>query len=167
MDIALQVYHQYGSVINILRMLGDPTRRALSTWMENKGVPKPLRTALDNTNTAAHPCNPPVEVKLDAIHRCFELGERIQLVSEAIGSTRTSLYSYSWQNKDLSGGAEVLMYWCNDKNIEPNVLTEDSAASAPELAASTDPFRDIQMKRDLLQETIHLLTKTPAPIKPL
>ena len=107
MDIALQAYHQYGSVTNTLRMLSDPTRRALSIWMENKGIQKPLRMALDNTNTAAYPCNPPVEVKLDAIHRCFELGKCIQSVSEAIGSTRTSLYS--WQNKDLPGDAAVRM----------------------------------------------------------
>ena len=59
------------------------------------------------------------------------------------------------------------MCGCNDKNIEPNALTEGSAVSAPELEASTDPVWDIQMEIDLLQETIHLLTKTPAPIKPL
>ena len=77
MDIALQVYHQYGSVTNTLRMLSDPTGKALSTWMKSKGIQKPPRTALDNTNTAAYPWNPPVEVKLDAIHRCVELGKRI------------------------------------------------------------------------------------------
>ena len=136
MDIALQIYPQCASVTNTFRMLGDPTKRALFTWMKNKGIQKPLRTALDNTNTAAYPCNLPVEVKLDAIHRCFELGKCIQSVSEAIGSTRTSLYS--WQNKDLLGGADILT---NDKNIEPNVLTEDSEMSAPELEASTDPNR--------------------------
>ncbi|MFQ9704244.1 MAG: hypothetical protein ACLR0U_23350 [Enterocloster clostridioformis] len=54
-DIALQVYHQCGYVTNTICMLGYPTRRALYTWIENEGVQKPPRKALDNTNTAAHP----------------------------------------------------------------------------------------------------------------
>ena len=44
-DIALQVYHQCGSVTNTIRMLGYPTRRALYTWIENDGVQKPPRKA--------------------------------------------------------------------------------------------------------------------------
>ncbi len=36
-NIALQVYHQCGSVTNTIRMLGYPTRRALYTWIENGG----------------------------------------------------------------------------------------------------------------------------------
>lgn len=37
-NIALQVYHQCGSVTNTIRMLGYPTRRALYTWIENGGA---------------------------------------------------------------------------------------------------------------------------------
>ena len=92
-DIALQVYHQCGYVTNTIRMLGYPTRRALYTWIENEGVQKPPRKALDNTNTAAHPRTPPIEVKMDAIHRCFELGESIKCVSEEIGYSRASIYA--------------------------------------------------------------------------
>ncbi len=77
-DIALQVYHQCGSVTTTIRILGYPTRRALYTWIENEGVQKPPRKVLDHTNTVAHPRNPPIEVKMDAIHRCFELGESIK-----------------------------------------------------------------------------------------
>ena len=91
--IALQVYHQCGSVTNTIRMLGYPTRRALYTWIDNEGVQKPPRKALDNTNTAAHPRNPPIEVKMDAFHRCFELGESIKCVSEEIGYSRASIYA--------------------------------------------------------------------------
>ena len=87
-NIALQVYHQCGSVTNTIRMLGYPTRRALYTWIENGGVQKTPRKVLDNTNTTTHPRNPPVEVKMDAIHRCFGLGESIKSVSEEIGYSR-------------------------------------------------------------------------------
>lgn len=99
-NIALQVYHQCGSVTNTIRMLGYPTRRALYTWIENESVQKPPRKVLDNTNTATHPRNPPVEVKMDAIHRCFEPGESIKYVSEEIGYSRASIYA--WRKKNIS-----------------------------------------------------------------
>ncbi|ANU47181.1 hypothetical protein ADH76_31265 [Enterocloster clostridioformis] len=123
-DIALQVYHQSGYVTNTIRMLGYPTRRALYTWIENEGVQKPPRKALDNTNTAAHPRTPPVEVKMDAIHRCFELGESIKYVSEEIGCSRASIYA--WRKKYLQGGTVALM---NGKNIKPSTLAEGTRNS--------------------------------------
>lgn len=52
-----------------------------------KDPPSQERKPLKLVNTAEHPRNPPVEVKMDAIHRCFELGESIKSVSEAIGYT--------------------------------------------------------------------------------
>lgn len=123
-DIALQVYHQSGYVTNTIRMLGYPTRRALYTWIENEDVQKPPRKALDNTNTAAHPRTPPVEVKMDAIHRCYELGESIKYVSEEIGCSRASIYA--WRKKYLQGGTVALM---NGKNIKPSTLAEGTRNS--------------------------------------
>ena len=118
-NIALQVYHQCGSVTNTIRMLGYPTRRALYTWIENEGVQKTPRKVLDNTNTATHPRNLSVEVKMDAIHRCFELGKSIKYVSEEIGYSRASIYA--WRKKYLQGGTVALM---NDKKIKPGTLVE-------------------------------------------
>ena len=85
-NIALQVYHQCGSVTNTLL----------------EGIQKMSRKVLDNTNTATHPRNPPVEVKMDATHRCFELGESIKYVSEEIGYSRAGIYA--WRKKYLQGG---------------------------------------------------------------
>ncbi len=156
-NIALQVYHQCGSVTDTIRMLGYPTRRALYTWIENEGVQKTPRKALDNTNTATHPRNPPVEVKMDAIHRCFELGESIKYVSEEIGYSRASIYA--WRKKYLQGGTVALM---NDKNIKPGTLvegTQDSTdAEMRHLLARMD---DMQMEIDILKETINVLKKRP------
>lgn len=156
-DIALQVYHQCGSVTNTIRMLGYPTRRALYTWIENEGVQKPPRKALDNTNTAAHPRNPPIEVKMDAIHRCFELGESIKCVSDEIGYSRASIYA--WRKKYLQGGTVALM---NDKNIKPGALTEGILdppnAEMQQLLARMD---GMQMEIDILKETINVLKKDP------
>nr|WP_303040674.1 IS3 family transposase [Enterocloster clostridioformis] len=156
-DIALQVYHQCGSVTNTIRMLGYPTRRALYTWIENEGVQKPTRKALDNTNTAAHPRSPPIEVKMDAIHRCFELGKSIKCVSEEIGYSRASIYA--WRKKYLQGGTVALM---NDKNIKTGALTEGILdppnAEMQQLLARMD---GMQMEIDILKETINVLKKDP------
>lgn len=157
-NVALKIYHQCGSVTTTTRILGYPTRRALYTWIANEGAAKPERKPLKLTNTAEHPRNPSVEVKMNVIHRCFELGESIKSVSEDIGYTRASIYS--WRKKYLHGGITALM---NDKNIKPNTLTEGppSTASAPGLAQLQTQIRDMQMEIDILKETINVLKKDP------
>lgn len=152
-DVALKVYHQCGSVTTATRILGYPTRRALYTWIAKEGAAKPERKPLNNINTADHPRNPSIEVKIDAIHRCFELGESIKSVSEDIGYTRASIYS--WRKKYLQGGAAALL---NDKNIKPNTLTE---GSVPDLAQLQAQVKDMQMEIDILKETINVLKKDP------
>lgn len=156
-DIALQVYRQRDSVTNTIRILGYPTRRALYTWIENEGIQKPPRKALDNTNTVAHPRNPPVEVKMDAIHRCFELGEGIKCVSEEIGYSRASIYA--WRKKYLQGGTAALM---NDKNIKPGALTEGTQNSPDtEIQQLLARMDSMQLEIDILKETINVLKKDP------
>lgn len=157
-DVALKVYHQCGSVTTTIRVLGYPTRRALYTWIANEGAARPERKPLNNINTAEHPRNPSIEVKIDAIHRCFELGESIKSVSEDIGYTRASIYS--WRKKYLQGGVTALM---NDKNIKPNTLTEGSVApaSVPDLAQLQAQVKNMQIEIDILKETINVLKKDP------
>ena len=62
-NIALQVYHQCGSVTNTIRVLGYPTRRALYTWIENEGVQKTPRKVLDNTKPQRIPVTLPSKSK--------------------------------------------------------------------------------------------------------
>lgn len=52
----------------------------------------------------------------------------------------------------------------NDKNIKPNTLTEgsDAPASVPDLAQLQAQVKNMQMKIDILKETINVLKKTPA-----
>ena len=66
-DIALQVYHQCGSVTETTRVLGYPARRVLYTWIGNEGLPQPPRKELTHVNMAGYPRNPSLEVKMDAI----------------------------------------------------------------------------------------------------
>ena len=35
-----------------------------------------------------------METKLNILHRCFELGENVQLVSEETGYSRTAIYTW-------------------------------------------------------------------------
>ena len=78
-EAALNLYHRCGSVTKTTRVLGYPSKRELYEWILNEGTVKPERKELLLVNTAEHPRNPPVEVKMDAIHRCFELGESCKI----------------------------------------------------------------------------------------
>jgi transposase-like protein len=88
--IALNLYYQCRSVTKTVRTLGYPTKKTLYVWVHNEGKPKKQRKALELINTKSHPRNPSVEIKIDALHRCFELGESIKSVSEDIGYTRAA-----------------------------------------------------------------------------
>lgn len=90
-SIALKVYHRCGSVTTIIRALGYPTRRALYTWIANEGVIILERKSLKLINTTEHPRKPSIEVKMNAVHRCFELGESI--ISDDIGYVEAGIYS--------------------------------------------------------------------------
>ena len=112
---------------------------------------------MDNTNTATHPRNPPVEVKMDAVHRCFELGESIKYVPGEIGYSRASIYA--WRKKYLQGGTAALM---DGKNIKPSTLVEGTQdppnAEMQHLLARMD---DMLMEIGILKETINVLKKGP------
>lgn len=72
---ALELYHQCGSVTKTIRLLGYPSRRALYGWINNEGKPKEQRKKSKLIHTKEHPLNPSVEVKIDALRRCFEWRE--------------------------------------------------------------------------------------------
>ena len=112
---------------------------------------------MDNTNTATHPRNPPVEVKMDAVHRCLELGESIKYVPGEIGYSRASIYA--WRKKYLQGGTAALV---DGKNIKPSTLVEGTQdppnAEMQHLLARMD---DMLMEIGILKETINVLKKGP------
>ena len=75
-SIALKVFHQTNSVSETIRILGYPTRRQLYSWIDDENLPSKERKPLPRiANSPEHPRNPPLDVKLDAIKRCFEHGE--------------------------------------------------------------------------------------------
>lgn len=162
-EVALKVFHQTESVSDTIRILGYPTRRQLYTWLEQENAPiKEHKKLPIIANPPNHPRNPPLEIKLDAIKRCFEYGENIKYVSEDIGYSRASIYQ--WRKRYLKEGALGLM---NNKNILPGELTEGAAPSesitspSKEVAELKAQMLDMQMEIDILKETINVLKKDP------
>ena len=94
---ALALYHECGSIGKTVQKLGYPRRRTLYHWVKNEGKGRPTRKAYTNINTPEHPRNPATDMKIQAIHRCFECGESIKSVAEEIGYTRASIYA--WRKK--------------------------------------------------------------------
>lgn len=78
---ALKVFHQTNSVSVTIRILRYPTKRQLYTWIATENMVIRERKQLPRfANPPEHPRNPPLDVKLDAIRRCFEHGENIKYV---------------------------------------------------------------------------------------
>ena len=158
---AVQLYDQTKSVTETIRILGYPTRRNLYMWISEKNSPPKVRKdypIIDNP--PEHPRNPSLDVKLDAIHRCFQLGENIKYVSEDIGYSRTSIYQ--WRKRYLKEGTLGLM---NNKNVTPGKLEEETVigtdSSPNEIEQLKSKMQDMQLEIDILKETINVLKKDP------
>ena len=69
---ALSLYDECGSVTKTMTQLGYPARRqTLYNWItRRKHLPKDGST-FRGVNTPEHPRHPPLELKLDVLHRCF------------------------------------------------------------------------------------------------
>ena len=160
-DIALHLYHQTKSVTETIRILGYPTRRNLYTWMKEEHLPPKIRKDYPIVdNPPEHPRNPPIAIKLNAIHRCFELGENIKYVSEDIGYSRASIYQ--WRKRYIKEGTLGLM---NTKNVTPEKLKEgtkdDINISTDDIKQLKSQMQDMQLEIDILKETINVLKKDP------
>ena len=160
-DIALRLYHQTESVTETIRILGYPTRRNLYKWISEEKLPPKIRKEYPTVdNPLEHPRNPPLEIKLDALHRCYELGENIKYVSEDIGYSRASIYQ--WRKRYLKEGTLGLM---NNRNITPGKLkagtTANTDISSEEIKQLKSQMQDMQLEIDLLKETINVLKKDP------
>lgn len=119
-EVALKVFHQTNSVSETIRVLSYPSRKQLYNWIAEEDTPPKERKPLPRiANPPVHPRNPPLDIKLDAIKRCFEYGEGIKSVSEDIGYSRASIYQ--WRKRYLKEGALGLM---NNKNIPPGKSKE-------------------------------------------
>lgn len=154
--VALELYHQCGSVTKTIRTLGYPSRRALYGWINSEGKPKKQRKKSKLIHTKEHPLNPSVEVKIDALRRCFELGESVKSVAEDIGYTKSSIFA--WRKKYLREGAVALM---SKRTIRRGPLKEGFGGSDKEIVELKAQLFDLQLEIDILKEMITVIKKDP------
>ena len=106
-SIVLKVFHQTNSVSETIRILGYPTRRQLYSWIDDENLPSKERKPLPRiANSPDHPRNPPLDVKLDAIKRCFELCI-IELVFDAEGHGVDFVFRYCNDEMSVVEGVPV------------------------------------------------------------
>ena len=120
-DKALNLYHKCKSVTKVIQKLEYPSRRVLYNWIKKENLP---RKQLILINNPKHPRNPPIEVKMEILHRCFVLGESVKLVSEDVGYTRVSIYA--WRRSYIEKGSVSLI---NNRNITLGPLKEGQRVS--------------------------------------
>ena len=154
---AIILYDQHKSVTKVIQCLGYPTRQTLYTWIVVRDSPPKAKASRKKWNNKPfHPIHPPLELKLATIHRCFELGENVQWVSEEIGYSRASIYT--WRKKYILKGAAALM---NAGDNPRGKLPEGEPASSEEVENLKSKMRDMQLEIDVLKETLEVLKKDP------
>lgn len=80
---ALALYDECGSVTKTIIQLGNPARRqTLYNWITRREYLPKERSSFHGVNNPGHPRHPPLKLKLNTLHRCFELGENVQSVSD-------------------------------------------------------------------------------------
>jgi len=85
-----------------------------------------------------------------------ELGENVQLVSEEIGYSRASIYT--WRKKYILKGATALMNTGDDPRGK---LPEGEPVSSKEVEQLKAQMQDMQLEIDILKETLDVLKKDP------
>jgi len=154
---ALKLYQQCKSVRAVMQQMEYPSRQALYKWIgESNQAPKEKAPRKQINNPLTHPQHPSVELKLSVIHRCFELGENVQLVSEEIGYSRASIYT--WRRKYILKGATGLMNHNDDPRGE---LPAGKSASSKEVEELKARIYDMQLEIDVMKETLNVLKKDP------
>ena len=137
--------------------MGYPSKMGMYTWIGIRNRPlwqKGVRKRL--INTPKHPLHPPLSLKMDVLHRCFENGENVQLVSEEIGYSRTTIYF--WHKKYIQGGAASLM---NPNDDRRGKMIPGKSASVKEVQKLKAQMQDMQIEIDILKETLNVLKKDP------
>ena len=155
---ALKVYEETKSVTKTITILGYPARRqTLYNWINRKRILPEGKSTFRGYNTEDHPRHPPLEQKLQILHRCFEMGEDVQSVSNEVGYSTASIYA--WRRKYLQKGAAALMNSSNERRR--GKLTAGEPAPSKELDELKAKVQDMQLEIDILKQTIDVLKKDP------
>ena len=164
---ALKEFERLGSVQAVVTLLGYPSRHTLYEWYRNKiadiadyhgSLDKEYQIKQKYINAPNHPRNPDANLKLDAIKRCFSLGEGVEYVSRDIGYSRASIYS--WYRKYQKFGVAGLM--SSKKQIKrENIDFNTEPSKQQEISELQEQIKQLQMEVDVLKEALNLLKKDP------
>ena len=143
---ALEVYEETKSVTKTITILGYPARRqTLYNWINRKRILPEGKSTFRGYNTEDHPRHPPLEQKLQILHRCFEMGEDVQSVSNEVGYSTASIYT--WRRKYIQKGAAALMNPSNERSR--GKLTAGEPAPSRELDELKAKVQDMQLETNL------------------
>ena len=164
---ALKEFERLCSVQAVVTLLGYPSRHTLYDWYRNKiadiadyhgSLEKEYQIKQKYINAPNHPRNPDANLKLDAIKRCFSLGEGVEYVSRDIGYSRASIYS--WYRKYQKFGVAGLM--SSKKQIKrENIDFNTEPSKQQEISELQEQIKQLQMEVDVLKEALNLLKKDP------
>ncbi len=155
---ALRLYDECGSVTKTMVQLGYPARRqTLYNWINRRKKLPAGHSTFRGVNTPEHPRHPPLELKLNVLHRCFELGEDVQLVSDEIGYSKSSIYT--WRKKYIQKGRASLMTPSNDR--ERGALKEGAQCPSEDISQFKSQIENMQLEIDILKATLDVLKKDP------
>ena len=164
---ALKEFERLGSVQAVVTLLGYPSRHTLYDWYRNKiadiadyhgSLDKEYQIKQKYINAPNHPRNPDANLKLDAIKRCFSLGEGVEYVSRDIGYSRASIYS--WYRKYQKFGVAGIM--SSKKQIKrENIDFNTEPSKQQEISELQEQIKQLQMEVDVLKEALNLLKKDP------
>jgi len=151
---ALEKYDETKSVTTTVRLLGYPAKSCLYRWITLQNKLPEVSLKFRGINTPEHPKHPSVKQKHSILDRCFELGEDVKPVSDEVGYSRASIYS--WRRKYLRRGTVALM---NPTDKPRGKLIEGESASSKEIDKLKAKMLDMQMEIDILKATIDIIKK--------
>ncbi len=151
---ALKEYHKIGSVKRTTQKLGFPCEITLYQWLEKESMGYFSNPSVKEK--PRHVVRLATNVKLDAIHRCFELGENVEKVANEIGCTRISIYN--WKKVFLKKGITGLHGGRINKKNQDNLKER---LQSGDVDALNEEIRSLQLEVAILKETINVLKKDP------
>lgn len=151
---ALTLYDELGSIAKVIQKLDYASRQNMYTWIKNRNIAIKQKATVNYSGSPTHRRHRSLEVKLNILHRCFEVGEDIKSVSEDTGYSRATIYS--WRRKYLSGGAGALM--SKKKHLPRGELTVDIfPATDTDQEQLMAKEKELELENDILKETIKIL----------
>ena len=145
---ALTLYSKVRSLPKVVEILGYPSVGSLSNWVHK--YPDVIAPKSHKRHIRA-----PMDVKLDAIKRCYENGETLKSVAEEIGYTSAAIIY--WHKEYQKKGLVSLM----KKSDTDSKRTPEDIQNATDIETLKAQMMEMQLEIDILRETINIIKKDP------